>query len=63
IKRRLKNHNSGKGSKYTRARLPVKLLYQESFPSKQEAQSAEAYFKQKTRQQKLDYIEKQSNLF
>ncbi|MDY3023909.1 MAG: GIY-YIG nuclease family protein [Streptococcus hyovaginalis] len=60
IKRRLKNHNSGKGSKYTRARLPVKLLYQESFPSKQEAQSAEAYFKQKTRQQKLAYIKKHS---
>ncbi|MFV8211282.1 GIY-YIG nuclease family protein [Streptococcus pluranimalium] len=63
VERRLSTHNAGKGAKYTRARLPVKLLYQESFPSKQEAQSAEAYFKQKTRQQKLDYIEKQSNLF
>ncbi|MGT2833559.1 GIY-YIG nuclease family protein [Streptococcus halotolerans] len=56
VKRRLKTHNAGKGAKYTRARLPVKLLYQEGFSSKQEAQSAEAYFKQKTRQQKLEYI-------
>lgn len=56
VQQRLKTHNAGKGAKYTRARLPVKLLYQESFPSKPEAQSAEAYFKQRTRQQKLDYI-------
>ncbi|ESV53999.1 hypothetical protein SAG0136_01700 [Streptococcus agalactiae LMG 14747] len=60
VERRLSTHNTGKGAKYTRARLPVKLLYQESFPSKQEAQSAEAYFKQKTRQQKLAYIKKHS---
>jgi putative endonuclease len=26
IKKRLLTHNTGKGSKYTRARLPVKLL-------------------------------------
>ncbi|MDY4761651.1 GIY-YIG nuclease family protein [Streptococcus thoraltensis] len=58
IERRLKTHNAGKGAKYTRARLPVKLLYQESFTSKQEAQSAEAHFKQKTRRQKLEYIKK-----
>ena len=27
VKRRLVAHNSGKGAKYTRARLPVKLIY------------------------------------
>ena len=27
VERRLKTHNSGKGAKYTRARLPVCLLY------------------------------------
>ncbi len=37
-----KTHNAGKGAKYTRARLPVKLLYSEAFPSKPEAMSAEA---------------------
>ena len=36
-----------KGAKYTRARLPVKLLYSEAFASKPEAMSAEALFKKK----------------
>ena len=36
VERRLKTHNSGKGAKYTRARLPVKLLYSEAFASKPE---------------------------
>lgn len=57
VERRIKTHNSGKGAKYTRSRLPVKLIYQESFDSKEAAMSAESYFKQKTRQQKLKYIE------
>ena len=34
VEKRLKTHNAGKGAKYTRARLPVKLLYQESYPDK-----------------------------
>ncbi|KGM38131.1 GIY-YIG nuclease family protein [Streptococcus sinensis] len=53
---RLKKHQSGKGAKYTRARLPVTLLYQEEHPDKSAAMSAEALFKQKTRQKKLAYI-------
>ena len=56
VKRRLKTHNSGKGAKYTRARLPVSLLYQEAFASKGEAMRAEALFKRKSREQKLKYI-------
>lgn len=57
LENRLKKHNAGKGAKYTRARLPVNLIYSEIFPNKQEAMSAEALFKKrKTRQQKLDYI-------
>ena len=53
VEKRVKTHNAGKGAKYTRARLPVKLLYQE--PS---AMSAEALFKKKSRQAKLNYIKK-----
>ena len=56
IKKRLHIHNAGKGAKYTRARLPVTLLYQEEFTDKPSAMSAEALFKRKTRQQKLEYI-------
>ena len=56
VGRRLKTHNSGKGAKYTRARLPVKLIYSEAFDSKSEAMSAEALFKKKNREKKLAYI-------
>ena len=52
VQKRVAAHNAGKGAKYTRARLPVTLLYQEE----SSAMSAEALFKRKTRQQKLAYI-------
>ena len=61
VQKRLAVHNAGKGAKYTRARLPVKLLYQEEYPDKSSAMSAEALFKQKTSQEKLAYIETQKN--
>ena len=35
--RREKVHNSGKGAKYTRTRLPVKLVYFEEFDNKIDA--------------------------
>ena len=56
VKKRIAVHNSGKGAKYTRARLPVKLIYVEGFDSKEEAMSAEALFKRKTRLQKVSYL-------
>lgn len=56
LEKRLKTHNAGKGAKYTRHRRPVTLLYHECFASKSEAMRAEALFKQKSRQAKLDYI-------
>ena len=52
VRRRLDVHNSGKGAKYTRARLPVKLMYAQGFASKEEAMSAEALLKRKKRPQK-----------
>lgn len=56
VTKRVATHNAGKGAKYTRTRLPVKLRYVESFATKAAAQSAEVYFKQKTRAKKLAYI-------
>lgn len=56
VKRRLAVHNSGKGAKYTRARLPVKLIYVEGFASKEEAMSAEVLLKQKKRPQKERFL-------
>jgi len=37
VKNRLKRHNNGKASRYTRARRPVGLLYTEKFDTKSEA--------------------------
>ena len=56
VKKRLAVHNSGKGAKYTRARLPVKLIYAEGFASKEEAMSAEALLKHKKRLQKERFL-------
>lgn len=38
LRRRLHAHNEGNGAKYTRSRRPVRLVYAESFDTKEEAQ-------------------------
>ncbi len=53
IKKRLETHNAGKGAKYTRGRLPVKLKYSESFATKGEALKREMAIKVLSRRQKL----------
>lgn len=58
LEKRLTTHNSGKGAKYTRARLPVVCVYKEEFDTKQEAMRAEYQMKQKSRQQKIDYMKR-----
>lgn len=57
IEKRLHNHNSGKGAKYTRGRTPVKLLYSEKFESKGEALRMEIKFKKLSKKKKQMYIE------
>ena len=56
IKKRLEAHNAGKGAKYTRGRLPVKLKYSESFITKGEALKREARLKNLSRVQKLSLL-------
>ncbi|CAB1253001.1 GIY-YIG domain-containing protein [Ruminococcaceae bacterium BL-6] len=51
--RRAAVHNSGKGAKYTRSRLPVELVYQECFATKGEALKREAALKKLTRAEKI----------
>jgi len=58
IDNRLKVHNEGKASKYTRARLPVKLVYLEEYNDKIQAQKREWQIKQLTRKEKLGLIGK-----
>ncbi len=53
IERRLEEHNSGIGAKYTRGRCPVKLRYVEEFASKEEALSREFAIKQLRRSEKI----------
>ena len=53
LTRRLKAHQSGKGAKYTRARLPVELVYQEPAPDKSQALRREAAIKRLSRAEKL----------
>ena len=52
LKKRLEDHNLGRGAKYTRAHLPVMLVYYESFPTKDEAMKREAAIKRLSRPQK-----------
>lgn len=53
---RLAAHNAGRGAKYTRARLPVKLVYYEEFDDKREAMSREWHLKRLPRKEKLRLI-------
>ena len=34
LEKRIRTHNEGKGAKYTRAKLPVRLIYRESYRNK-----------------------------
>ena len=61
LEKRLKAHAAGKGGKYTRARLPVALVYTEACESAQEARSREWHLKQLTRSEKLQLIQTKEN--
>lgn len=56
LEKRIQSHNSGTGAKYTRPRLPVTLVYYETFSTKQEAMRREYAIKQLNRQQKDSLI-------
>lgn len=58
MKRRLEQHRSGKGAKYTRGRGPLELVYCEALPSHSDALKREIAIKRLTRAQKLDLIAK-----
>lgn len=56
VAQRLAVHNSGKGAKYTRGRLPVRLVYQEACADKSAALKRELAIKRLTRMEKLRLI-------
>ena len=61
LEKRLKAHNSGSASKYTRTRLPAELVYFEEWESKEAAMSREWHIKQLSREEKLKLIENRSS--
>lgn len=57
LDKRLAAHNAGTAAKYTRPRRPVTLVYQEAFPTKEEAMRRERQIKRLTRAEKLALIQ------
>lgn len=60
--RRTAVHNSGRGAKYTRSRLPVKLVFTERFSTKSEALKREAALKRLSHADKLSLIKQSAYL-
>ena len=50
--RRVVVHNKGLGAKYTKMRLPVKLVYTEEMPDRKSAMKREIAIKKMTRERK-----------
>lgn len=57
LEKRVDVHNSGKGAKCTRSRLPVKLVYHEEFSDKSSALKREWEIKHFSRAEKLALIQ------
>ncbi len=58
LEKRIRTHQAGRGGKYTRSRLPVRLAYFEELPDKSAAMSREWHLKRLTHQQKLALIDR-----
>lgn len=61
LERRLREHNAGKGAKYTKSRRPVILVYFEEFVTKEEAMSREYAIKRLRRKEKRKLVESDGN--
>ena len=57
VERRFSEHQSGVGAKYTRAKLPVKLLVFWTEENRSEATKAEIAFKKLRKKKKLQFIQ------
>lgn len=60
VRKRLRQHNAGKGAKYVRGRLPVRLLYMEAVATRDEALRREAAIKKLSRAQKEELVGSQA---
>ncbi len=57
LPKRLQAHQQGKASRYTRSRLPVKLVYLESAANRSAAAKREVVIKRMRRQEKIDLVQ------
>lgn len=56
LAQRVKTHNAGRGSRYTRGRLPVRLVFWEGHCSRRAARSREQTLRHMSRGKKLRLI-------
>ncbi len=56
LRSREAQHNAGRGAKYTRSRLPVRVVYSEEFETLSEALKREAQVKRMRRAEKESLI-------
>ncbi|WP_297813613.1 GIY-YIG nuclease family protein [uncultured Finegoldia sp.] len=61
LEKRIKNHNKGIASKYTRARLPVEFVFIKDIENKNDALKEEIKTKKLTRKQKIKLINSDEN--
>jgi putative endonuclease len=61
LQERTRQHENGKGAKYTKSHRPQKVAYVEVFGSRSSAMKREKTIKKLTHQQKQDLINSQNN--
>lgn len=57
LEKRIRDHNAGKGAKYTKSRRPVELVYYETFSQKEDAMRREYVIKKLERKEKMKLVE------
>ena len=61
LEHRLKQHHSGKGARYIKCRLPVKLVYWEEFENVKDAFYREKQIKRLSKKRKEELIKLKNN--
>lgn len=61
--KRVATHNKGRGARYTRTRVPVKLVYVEELPDRKSAMKREIAIKRMGRVRKVRLISKEGNKY
>ncbi len=61
VHRRVKQHNAGRGARYTRTRRPVQLIYVEEVESRRVAMQREIQIKRLNRASKTRLIKSETN--